>query len=153
MKLDKDLAALLLGIWLIISGLLSLLTVGGAAVATAVDILAIVVGAAILIVWRSWPAKIGMILLAIWLIVSALLSLLSFGFPSSGAIMAALAIAAGVVILIEGESWRSNIGIVLLCVWLIATGLLALLSLGFSGSGEILAVLAIIAGVLMLLKR
>jgi hypothetical protein len=50
MKLSKDLASLLLGIWLIVSGLLSLLAVGGAMVGTVVDILAIAVGVVILIV-------------------------------------------------------------------------------------------------------
>jgi len=101
MKLSKDLASLLLGIWLIVSGLLSLLAVGGAMVGTVVDILAVAVGVVILVVWRSWPAKVGMTLLAIWLIISALLSLLSFGFSSSKTVLAALAIAAGVLILLK----------------------------------------------------
>ena len=153
MKLNNNLALLLLGVWLIVAGLVSLLSIGGAVVGIVVDVLAVAAGVVILIVWRSWPARIGMVLLAVWLIASALVSLLSLSFSGSGAILAVLAIAAGVVILIEGRGWRSNIGVLLLCVWLIATGLLALLSVGFPGSGAILAVLAIVAGVLILLKR
>jgi hypothetical protein len=154
MSLNKNLGLILLGIWLIVSGLLSLTAVGGPVLGIVVDILAIAAGVVVLIVWRSWSARIGMLLLGIWLIVSALLSLLSFGFPGSGVILAALALAAGVVILIERRGGlRSSIGMVLLCVWLILTGLLGLLSLGFTGSGTILAILAIVAGILILLKR
>lgn len=154
MSVNKNLGWLLLGIWLIASGVFSLLGIGGAVVGIIVDILAIAAGVVILIVWRSWSARIGMLLLAIWLIVSALLSLLSFGFPGSGLILAVLVIAAGVFILIERRrGLRASIGVLLLCVWLILTGALALLSLGFTGSGTILAVLAIVAGVLILLKR
>ncbi len=49
---------------------------------------------------------------------------------------------------------KPRLGIVLLGAWLIATGILHLVPrVGFSGSGEILAVLAIAAGVLLLLDR
>jgi hypothetical protein len=90
-----------LGIWLIVSGLLPLLNIGSEVLDIIVDILAVAAGVAILIAWRSWPAKIGMLLLAIWLIVSALLPLLNFSFQGSGLILAALAIAAGVLILLN----------------------------------------------------
>lgn len=49
---------------------------------------------------------------------------------------------------------RPSWGTLLLGVWLIATGLLHLVPrLGFSGSGEVLAGLAIAAGVVLLLDR
>jgi hypothetical protein len=154
MKPDNDPGLLLLSTWLIVSGLLSLLSVGGAVVGIVVDVIAIAAGIVILIVWRRWPAKVGMLLLAIWLIVSALLSLSGFGFPGSGTVLAVLAVAAGVAILTEDRgSLRASIGTILLCAWLIGRGLLSLLSLGFPGSGTILALLAIVAGVLVLLKR
>jgi hypothetical protein len=153
-KPNNDLGLRLLGTWLIVSGLLSLLSVGGAVVGIIVDVLAIAAGVVILIVWRRWPARVGMLLLATWLIVSALLSLLRFGFPGSGTVLAVLAVAAGVAILTEErQGLRASIGTILLCTWLIGRGLLSLLSLGFPGSGTILAVLAIVAGVLVLLKR
>jgi hypothetical protein len=153
-SLDKNLGMLLLGIWLVVSGLLSPFGVGGAMIGIVEDVLAIAAGVVILIAWRGWTARIGMLLLSIWLIVSALFSLLSFGFSGSGLILAVLAIAAGVVILVEGRrGWRSSIGLVLLCVWLIVTGLLALLNASLPGSGPALAVLAIVAGILILLRR
>ena len=48
-----------------------------------------------------------------------------------------------------------NLGSILLAVWLILFGLLnaPFLRLGFTYSGDILAVLAIAAGVLLLLQR
>lgn len=48
-----------------------------------------------------------------------------------------------------------NLGMLLLAIWLILFGLLKapFLSLSFAHSGDILAVLAIAAGVLLLLQR
>jgi hypothetical protein len=43
----------------------------------------------------------GMLLLAIWLILTGLISLLNFSFDGLGVIMAALAVAAGVLLLIS----------------------------------------------------
>ena len=46
-----------------------------------------------------------------------------------------------------------NLGMVLLAIWLIATGVLSLTSINVPGVGLIMAVLALAAGVLILLKR
>lgn len=48
-----------------------------------------------------------------------------------------------------------NLGVILLAIWLILFGLLTapFLSFSFSHSGDILAVLAIVTGVLLLLQR
>ena len=46
-----------------------------------------------------------------------------------------------------------NIGMLLLGIWLIATGLIPLLDLSFSGLGTIMAILAIAAGALMIVGR
>jgi len=46
-----------------------------------------------------------------------------------------------------------NLGMLLLAIWLIATGVLQLVSISIPGVGIILAVLAIAAGVLILLGR
>jgi hypothetical protein len=46
-----------------------------------------------------------------------------------------------------------NIGMLLLAVWLILTGLIPLLKLGFSGLGTVMAILAIAAGVLIVVGR
>jgi hypothetical protein len=46
-----------------------------------------------------------------------------------------------------------NVGMLLLAAWLVLTGLVPLLNLSFSGLGTIMAVLAIAAGVLIVVGR
>jgi hypothetical protein len=46
-----------------------------------------------------------------------------------------------------------NLGMLLLAIWLILTGLIGLLSFSFQGLGLIMALIAIAAGVLILLGR
>jgi hypothetical protein len=46
-----------------------------------------------------------------------------------------------------------NLGMLLLGIWLILTGLMSLLSLHFSGLGTLMAILATAAGVLILMGR
>lgn len=106
--------------------------------------------------------SLGMLLLAIWLIASGLLPLLNLSIPAGGTILALLAVAAGVLILVRparlgagsgamrlAGSW----GMLLLAIWLIIAGLLPLLSISIPALGTLLAVLAIAAGVLILLGR
>ncbi len=49
--------------------------------------------------------------------------------------------------------FTKNIGMLLLAIWLIATGLISILSLSFTGLGIIMAILAIAAGIFILLGR
>jgi hypothetical protein len=46
-----------------------------------------------------------------------------------------------------------NLGLLLLAIWLILGGLMPLLNLSFSGAGTIMSILAIAAGVLILVGR
>jgi len=46
-----------------------------------------------------------------------------------------------------------NIGMLLLSVWLVLTGLIPLLNLSFQGLGTVMAILAIAAGVLIVVGR
>jgi hypothetical protein len=48
---------------------------------------------------------------------------------------------------------RKSWGMLLLCIWLIATGVIVLVGLSFRGMPEVMAILAIAAGVLILLDR
>lgn len=50
-------------------------------------------------------------------------------------------------------SITKNIGMLLLAIWLILSGVIPLLSLSFAGLGTIMAILAIVAGVFILLGR
>jgi hypothetical protein len=46
-----------------------------------------------------------------------------------------------------------NLGMLVLAIWLILQGLISLFSLSFSGSGIVLGILALAAGILLLLGR
>ena len=46
-----------------------------------------------------------------------------------------------------------NVGMLLLAVWLIVTGIVPLFNLSFSGLGTVMAILAIAAGVLIVVGR
>jgi hypothetical protein len=46
-----------------------------------------------------------------------------------------------------------NIGMLLLAIWLILTGLIPLLNFGFSGLGTLMAILAIASGILIAIGR
>lgn len=46
-----------------------------------------------------------------------------------------------------------NIGMLLLAAWLVLTGLIPILNLSFSGLGTVMAILAIAAGVLIVVGR
>ena len=50
-------------------------------------------------------------------------------------------------------SLTKNLGMLALSVWLILTGLIPLLNLSFSGLHTVMAVLAIVAGLLILVGR
>ncbi len=46
-----------------------------------------------------------------------------------------------------------NLGMLLLAIWLIISGLVPLLNLSFEGLGTLMAVLALVAGALILIGR
>jgi hypothetical protein len=100
--------------------------------------------------------RVGMVLLAIWLIVSGVLSLLGLSTGVSSAILAALAIVAGILILPLSGDWSKKLDRLLLGIWLILTGLLPLVDTSFISAtvvSVIMAVLAVLAGIFMLRNR
>jgi hypothetical protein len=46
-----------------------------------------------------------------------------------------------------------NFGLLLLAAWLILTGLVPLLNLSFSGLGTVMSILAVVAGILIVVGR
>lgn len=106
--------------------------------------------------------NLGAILLGIWLILTGLIGLGVLNVPGTGIIMAILALAAGIVLLfpVAGRGTKAaamaslpRIGALLLAVWLVLTGLFALTNITFPESGMVMALLALVAGALMLLGR
>lgn len=92
--------------------------------------------------------NIKMTLVAIWLLAWGILRLVSAGAAWVGTALNILAAVAGLVLLVSLPSLRSagGLGRALLGLWLLLSGLFALLGIGFTGSGVVLALLAIGAG-------
>jgi hypothetical protein len=79
-----------------------------------------------------------------------LLPLLRVSIPASGTILALLAVAAGILILLRPVRPNSRLGVLLLGIWLVVTGLLPLLDVAIPASDIILALLAVAAGIVIL---
>ncbi len=94
--------------------------------------------------------RIGIILLAIYLIVAGVAEFVSF--PYQEYIAGGLAIAAGIVILLNRRSLKksSRLGIILLAITLIAVGLIEFVGLP-PMAGTVAAILEIVTGVILLL--
>jgi hypothetical protein len=95
------------------------------------------------------------ILLGLWLVLSGLVHLGGISFSKSGIILAVLGIVTGILFFIADSSEKisTHIGIILLGVWLVAGGLESLFHVRFFGSGVILAVIALAAGIMVLITR
>jgi hypothetical protein len=99
----KTWANILLGTWLVVSGLVILGGLHFSASGTVLSVLGIVTGILFLLADRSenlWP-RLGDILLGAWLIAGGLLPLLHLRFDGRGVLLAVLGVAAGVIILIR----------------------------------------------------
>jgi hypothetical protein len=171
MRFNQNVGMLLLAIWLILISLLPLLGIGFVGLAVILDLLAIAAGALILLEptrrsrglgWMGLNRNPGMLLLGIWLILASLLPLLGIVTAGIDVVLAVLAIAAGVLVLLGPSRISAGLGslalarsagMVVLGVWLILTGLLAIASITFPSSGIVLELLALAAGVLILLRR
>lgn len=100
------------------------------------------------------PAELGVILLGIWLIVTALLYFIKVSIPGQGIILGLIALVAGILLLsARGGVSLPFTGSILLAIWLIIEGALTLLGISFPGLALVMALLALAAGVLLLLRR
>jgi hypothetical protein len=109
--------------------------------------------------------RIGFLLLGLWLVIWGLMQLFNLHFTGEAVIMGILALAAGVLLLIEdtggggGERrrgrWRFAIGpgILLLAIFLILWGLLTLFSITFPYEPIVMGLLALIAGIMLFVRR
>jgi hypothetical protein len=155
MAKSKKTGMLLLGILLIALGVLSLISTQVSGLGLVLQIFSIVTGVVIIIALGRVKGfeEIGMLLLGIWLILSGLLPLLGLTIPAIGIIMTVLAIAAGVLILIA-LNWgkiTKNIGKLLLGIFLIIAGLSTVA--GISAGAMVTPILAIVAGIFILIER
>ena len=90
--------------------------------------------------------------LAIWLILTGMLGLVGRAFPGQSILLGALAIVAGVLLLLASRPFgRASLSRILLALFLIGIGLMSIL--GISGLEVIVGLLALAAGILLLLPR
>lgn len=144
----NKLTLIVLGAFLILSGLVGL--VGGlGGLGLVIAILAIAAGILILIYTPGTSNRIGWILAAVYLIVWGLISILNFSFPSMGIVMAILALAAGILLVVQMGRIKGRVGFLLFFIWLILIGLVGLVSLG--GLGLVIDIVALAAGILLIL--
>ncbi|HEX9013036.1 MAG TPA: hypothetical protein VF813_05950 [Anaerolineaceae bacterium] len=99
--------------------------------------------------------SIGLIVLAVWLVLEGLVTLFKIDIPSLTLILPILAILAGVLVLLRIRDSKPivNLGMLLLALWLILTGLIPLLRINQADLGLVMAVLGVAAGVLLLLGQ
>jgi hypothetical protein len=100
----ERLGMVFLSAWLILIGLMPFIGMGIPYGSTIAIVLALVAGILLLVGLKGkrTAAKLGMVLLAVWLIATAVLSITGLLIPASGIILAVLGIVAGILILI----WR-----------------------------------------------
>jgi hypothetical protein len=96
--------------------------------------------------------KLGYLLLGIWLVATGGMELLGIGHPIITLALQVLAVVSGIVILVElpKMNWPERLGMIFLAVWLILVGLMPFVGMALPFSSEITIVLAILAGVLLL---
>jgi hypothetical protein len=95
--------------------------------------------------------KITAVVLGAFLILSGLAGLVS-GLGGLGLVMAILAVAAGVMILAFTPGVSFRIAWLVAAIYLIVNGLSSILGFSFSGMGTVMAILALAAGVLLLIR-
>jgi hypothetical protein len=95
------------------------------------------------------------ILLGAWLVMTGLIALAGLSFRGSSTIMALVAVVAGVLLLLVDRNAKlsARAADIVLGIWLIAIGLLPLINIRFRGMHTVLDTLALVAGVLVLIRR
>jgi hypothetical protein len=154
--LAGNLGLVLLGIWLILTGLARLLPINIPSGGLLLELLALAAGAVILMGGiRTYIGNPGFILLGVWLVLSAVVALLPLRVRGLGTVLALLELGAGVLLLIVARtrSISRYPGVILLSIWLIVNGVLGLVAFNLPGLGTVLAILAVAAGFFILLER
>lgn len=96
----------------------------------------------------------GLFLLAVWLILQGIVTLTRIHWPYEKTVLAAFAFTSGLILLLDLFRSRFNsFGMLLLGIWLLLRGSMALLHYHFPYSDAITACLGIAAGLLLILRR
>jgi hypothetical protein len=95
----------------------------------------------------------GYTLLAVWLILTGLITLFRINLHGIAVIFPLLSFIAGLLIFISGlkSKFVNNMGGLFLSIWIIAQGLQSYIH--FPNSGTVLAILAVVAGVMIIIRK
>ncbi len=99
--------------------------------------------------------RLGMVFLAVWLLLMGLSALVNLSFPAYQVVMGLLAVAAGVLLLVGERKLLpvQNWGLFLLGIYLTLLGIIQVFGIRFANSSSLLALLALAAGILILIQR
>lgn len=100
----------------------------------------------------KWSESLGMLLLGIWLILVGILSLFNIHIALFSRLLPLLMIVAGVLIILGSAKAPKGLGMWFLAIYLILRGLAPFIS-GIPYLGYLLDLLAILAGIFILLKK
>ena len=156
MILSRNLGMVLLGVWLLLSGLLRVLGASLPSGGMVLGLLALVSGGILLLNGAGTGARNpGFLLLSIWLILTGLIALITLRVTGLSVIMSLLELGAGIMLFVgaRGRNLGRYPGILLLGIWLVISGLLGLITFSMTGLGTILGLLALVAGLLILLDH
>ncbi len=97
--------------------------------------------------------SLGSLLLGIWLIAMGVIEIFGISYHIIELALDILAVVTGILILIGlgSMNWVERLGMIFLAVWLILVGLMPFIGMGLPFSSEIAMVLALLAGILLLL--
>jgi hypothetical protein len=165
----KAIGLFLLIIWLLITNLLPALDVRVVAGLDVLSLIAVLAGVLLLLdSWRG-PRNLGLVLLGVWLIIVGLLPFLNIRVPyvtlpsvsvEIGArqavstpsavisIVGLLTIIAGIVLIASGVVRGIQLGLILLGVWMLLSGLLPIIPITIPGGGIVLALIGIVGALL-----
>lgn len=97
--------------------------------------------------------NIATVLLAVWLIAAALVSLLSLNVPLISNLLPLVALVAGILFLVGSGKLNKSVGVFLLGVWLILRGLTPFLYVKIPYFALVIDALAVIAGIFLILRK
>jgi len=155
----KTLSILVLSIWFLLSGAISILSPSFHGLPLIMSVLAIAAGILLLLTGKKTTvlSHLGALLLGIYLIAHGLIRILNVSFTGMHIIMGLLAVVAAIMILLntggKKKKGKLTLGAVFTAVWLVITGLILLISFSFSGIHFVVGILAILAGLFLLIKK
>jgi hypothetical protein len=154
MKITHQTGLVLLGLWLLLTGLLRLLGLSLPGGGLLPGLLVLAAGVVVLL-GGSATRNLGFLVLSAWLIFTGLAAFNLLRIGGLNTILSLLALAAGGLLLagVRRRGAGRYPGILLLSIWLILTGLLGFITISFPYLRTLLALLILVAGILILLDR